>query len=44
MALPAAGGVVEVSSVTEPAGFSATGLDFGFATATASVVESTTYQ
>jgi hypothetical protein len=45
LALPTpATGVVAVSNISDPAGFSATGLNFGFATATASVVESTTYQ
>jgi uncharacterized protein (TIGR03437 family) len=44
LALPAAGGGITFSSFTLPTSFSATGLDFGFATSYASVFESTTYQ
>jgi len=44
LALPAAGGGIAISSSTLPTSFSATGLDFGFATSSASVFESTIYQ
>jgi len=44
LALPAGGGGIEVSNFTTPKSFSATGLDFGYATSYVSVFVSTTYQ
>ena len=44
LALPAAGGGIAVNNYTFPTSFTATGLDFGFATSYASVFEVTTYQ
>ncbi|MGB7758933.1 MAG: hypothetical protein WBL61_03835 [Bryobacteraceae bacterium] len=44
LALPVAGGGITVGNFTNPVSFSATGLDFGFATAYTSVFESTLYQ
>ncbi len=43
-ALPASGGSIQVDNYTYPTAFSATGIDFGFATSYASVFEPTTYQ
>jgi uncharacterized protein (TIGR03437 family) len=44
LALPAAGGGVQVSSFTNPKSFSAAGLDFGYAASYVSTFVSTTYQ
>ncbi len=44
LALPPAGGGITVGTYSNPAGFNATGLDFGFATSNVSVLQSTTYQ
>ena len=44
LALPAAAGGLTFSTYTTPAGFNATGLDFGFATSNTSVFQSITYQ
>lgn len=44
LALPAAGGGLQVSNFTNPKSFSATGLDFGYAASYVSAFVSTTYQ